>query len=189
MFFDQPIPIPMEDDPCCRDLICPTSVQVGSAFEVSPALEERPCTPLSTHWIPLHELITHWTDVDPLLVPAPVAPLLTAIGHALLALGRESNALRLFARAWDHRERLPQGAAFGLDQVLHCLDMARREWALAAGRLESLAPTDLEQAALARARRLSRIARTQQARVVKLIEEVCTEAQTWREQHQQEARP
>ncbi len=157
-------------------------------LKVSPALEESSPTPLSTHWIPLHELITHWTDVDPLLVPAPVAPLLNAIGYALLALGGEANALRLFSRAWAHRERLPQSVAFGLDHTLHCLDRARRDWALAAGRLDSLAPTDLEPAALARARRLSRIARAQHERLVKLIEEVRTEAQTWREQHHKEAR-
>ncbi len=66
------------------------SVPESGAFEVSPALEERSPMPVSTHWIPLHELITHWTAVDPLLVPAPVAPLLSAIGHALFALSRET---------------------------------------------------------------------------------------------------
>ena len=57
-------------------------------LDVSPALEEGSPAPVSTHWMPLHELITHWTAVDTLLLPAPVAPLLTAIGHALFALSR-----------------------------------------------------------------------------------------------------
>src|SRR5712692_7816604 len=70
-------------------------------LDVSPALEESSPTPMSTHWIPLHELITHWTEVDPLLVPAPVAPILTAIGHALFALSRETRALRLYTLAWE----------------------------------------------------------------------------------------
>src|SRR5216683_1976536 len=79
----------------------PTSPQDRDAFEISPALEESSPTPLSTHWIPLHELIAYWTAVDTLLLPAPVAPLLTAIGHALFALSRETRALRLYTLAWQ----------------------------------------------------------------------------------------
>lgn len=42
--------------------------------EVSPVLETCSTRPVSTHWIPLHELIAHWTDVDPLLAPRPWHP-------------------------------------------------------------------------------------------------------------------
>jgi hypothetical protein len=36
-------------------------------LEVSPVLEYSSPTPLSTHWMPLHELLVHWTDSDMLL--------------------------------------------------------------------------------------------------------------------------
>jgi len=123
---------------------CPDTAPLA----ISPVLETGSTAPMSTHWIPLHELITHWTAVDTLLLPAPVAPVLAAIGHALLALSGETSALRLFSRAWQRRERTPRGAAIGLEQAAHCLDRAAREWALAAGRLDSLSPTDVEQEAL-----------------------------------------
>lgn len=147
---------------------------------ISPVLETGSSAPVSTHWIPLHELIAHWTEVDTLLLPAPVAPVLAAIGHALLALSGETSALRLSTLAWQRRERAPRGAEIGLEQAAHCLDRAAREWALAAGCLDSLSPTDVEQQALARAQRLSRVARTQQARLWKLIDELRADRETWR---------
>ena len=49
-------------------------------------------------WMSLPELIAHWTDVDTVQLPAPVAPLLTAIGHALFALSRETRTLQ--ERLW-----------------------------------------------------------------------------------------
>src|SRR6266851_3129030 len=82
----------------------PISVRDTDAFEISPVLEEGSTAPLSTHWIPLHELIAYWTEVDTLLLPAPVAPLLTAIGHALFALSRETRALRLYTLAWQKQQ-------------------------------------------------------------------------------------
>src|SRR5712691_8723116 len=81
-----------------------------SPLVVSPALEAGSPTPVSTHWIPLHELIAHWTEVNILLLPAPVAPVLAAIGHALLALSGETSALRLSTLAWQRRKRAPRGA-------------------------------------------------------------------------------
>ncbi len=138
---------------------CPDTAPLA----ISPVLETGSTAPMSTHWIPLHELITHWTAVDTLLLPAPVAPVLAAIGHALLALSGETSALRLFSRAWQRRERTPRGAAIGLEQAAHCLDRAAREWALAAGRLDSLSPTDVEQEAL-HARSGSRVCRSRTSR-------------------------
>jgi hypothetical protein len=146
---------------------------------ISPVLETGSTAPVSTNWMPLHELIAHWTEVDTLLLPAPVAPVLAAIGHALLALSGETSALRLSTLAWQHRERAPRGAALALEQAAHCLDRAAREWALAAGHLDSLSPTDVEQQALVRAQRLSRVARTQQARLWKLIAEIRADSETW----------
>jgi hypothetical protein len=152
----------------------PTSVQDRSVLEVSPALEESTPTPLSTHWIPLHELITHWTEVDTLLTPAPVAPALAAIGHALLALARETRALRLSTQAWDRqRWHAPATETDGLGTLaVRHLHEAAHHWSRAAASLDSLLSTDLDPTAVERARRLSRIARTQQARLWKLIEEV-----------------
>src|SRR5260370_35181173 len=75
-----------------------------SSLEISPALEESGAAPVSTYWIPLHELISHWTEVDTLLLPAPVAPVLAAIGHALLALSEETRALRLYTLAWQRQQ-------------------------------------------------------------------------------------
>ena len=152
---------------------------------ISPVLETGSTAPVSTHWMPLHELIAHWTAVDTLLLPAPVAPVLAAIGHALLALSGETSALRLSTLAWQRRECAPRGAAIGLEQAAHCLDRAAREWALAAMHLDSLFPTDLEQAALARAQRLSRVARTQQERLRKLITEIRVDSETWRTPRQE----
>ena len=157
MFFDRSIPLHREDDnlvhtddsPFCRDLTRPTAVQDSSTFEVSPALEERTCTPLSTHWIPLHELITHWTAVDPLLVPAPVAPVLAAIGHALLALGKETRALRLYTQAWEKRRwNAPATETYGLGTLaVRHLHEAAHHWSRAAFSLDSLLPTEPDQEA------------------------------------------
>ena len=166
----------------------PISVPEGGAFEVSPALETGSPTPLSTHWIPLHELITHWTDVDMLLLPAPVAPLLTAIGHALFALSRETRALRLYTLAWQKQQgNAPDAVTRSrYAQTVRHLHEAAHHWSRAAFSLDSLLPTDLDPAALARARRLSRIARTQQERLWALTEEVRADVEAWRIQQQQE---
>jgi hypothetical protein len=165
----------------------PISIQKGGAFEVSPVLETGSPTPLSTHWIPLHELITHWTAVDPLLVPAPVAPLLSAIGHALFALSRETRALRLYTLAWQKQQwHAPQAEISSRShQAVRHLHEAAHHWSRAAFSLDSLLPTDLDPAALARARRLSRIARTQQERLWALIEEVRAEREAWHTQQQE----
>src|SRR5713226_4346510 len=45
------------------DVLEPQTRHTTPLPEVSPALEESSTGPLSTHWIPLHELITHWTEV------------------------------------------------------------------------------------------------------------------------------
>jgi hypothetical protein len=155
----------------------PISVPESVACEVSPALEERSPTPVSTHWIPLHELITHWTAVDPLLVPAPVAPLLTAIGHALFALSRETRALRLYTLAWQQeQEHTPDVVIQShFRQTVRHLQEAAHHWSRAAFALDTLLPSDLDPSALARARQLSRIARTQQERLWTLTEEVRAE--------------
>ena len=166
----------------------PISLPESGACEVSPALEERSPTPVSTHWIPLHELITHWTAVDPLLLPAPVAPLLSAIGHALFALSRETRALRLYTLAWQKQQwHAPHAVTNSrCQQAMRHLHEAAHHWSRAACSLDSLLPTDLDPAALARARQLSRIARTQQERLWALIAEVGAEREQWRTQQQQE---
>jgi hypothetical protein len=150
-------------------------------LDVSPALETGSPTPLSTHWMPLHELITHWTDVDTLLLPAPVAPLLTAIGHALFALSSETRALRLYTLAWQKQQwHAPDAAARShYAQAVRHLHEAAHHWSRAAFSLDSPLPTDLDPVALAHARRLSRIARTQQARLWNLTEEVCADREAW----------
>jgi hypothetical protein len=170
MLFDRPIPHP------------------PSLLEVSPTLEESSPTPLSTHWIPLHELITHWTEVDPLFVPAPVAPLLSAIGHALFALSRETRALHLYTLAWQQQQsQAPHAVTNSRSlQAMRHLQEAAHHWSRAAFSLDSLLPTDLDPAALARARQLSRIALTQQKRLWKLTEDVLADVETWREQREQE---
>src|SRR5229473_8525375 len=166
----------------------PLFLQDSDALEISPALEENSTAPVSTHWIPLHELITHWTTVDTVLLPAPVAPLLTAIGHALFALSRETRALRLYTLAWQkqqwHAPRAITNSRY--HQAVRHLHEAAHHWSRAAFSLDSLLPTDLDPAALARARQLSRIARTQQARLWALTEEVDAEVGAWRAQQQEE---
>jgi hypothetical protein len=158
------------------------------AFEISPALEESGTMPVSTHWIPLHELIAYWTAVDTLLLPAPVAPLLTAIGHALFALSRETRALRRYTLAWQKQHgHVPQMETESRShRVVRHLHEAAHHWSRAACSLESLLPTDLDSLTLARARRLSRIARTQQARLWALIEEIRADGETWHAQPEQE---
>jgi hypothetical protein len=144
-------------------------------LDVSPALEYGSPTPLSTHWMPLHELLTHWMDVETvLLTAAPVAPLLTAIGHALFALSHETRALRLSTLAWQKQQQsAPQAVIQSRCQQVVChLHKAAHHWSRAAFTLDTLLPADLEPAALARARQLSRIARTQQERLWRLTEEV-----------------
>ena len=147
-------------------------------LDVSPALEYGSPTPLSTHWMPLHELLAHWTDSEMLLaLPVPVAPVLTAIGHALFALARETRALRLLTLAGQHeQEGIPalvtQPRRY---QVIRHLHEAAHHWSRAAFALDTLLPSDLDPSVLARARQLSRIARTQQERLWALIEEVQAE--------------
>ncbi len=128
--------------------------------------------------MPLHELITHWTAVDTLLLPAPVAPVLTAIGHALFALSRETRALRFYTLAWEQQryEHRAEISGYYVQAVRHLQETAHH-WSRAAFSLDSLLPTDINPAALARARQLSRIARTQQERLWALTEEVLADLQ------------
>jgi hypothetical protein len=155
-------------------------------LDVSPALETGSSTSLSTHWIPLHELITHWTNLELLLLPAPVASLLTAIGHVLFALSGETRALRLYTLAWEQQEHAPEAVTQSrYQQTVRHLQEAAHHWSRAAFTLDTLLPTDLDPTALARARQLSRIARTQQERLWALIEEVLTERAVWRAQQRQ----
>ncbi len=165
-----------------------TPEQHRSRLDVSPVLETGSPTPLSTYWMPLPELITHWTDVDTLLLPAPVAPLLTAIGHALFALSRETRALRLYTLAWQKQQGYAPAAAISgcYAQTVRHLHEAAHHWSRAACSLDSLLPTDLEPVALERARRLSRIARTQQERLWALTAEVLADRETWRAQQPQQ---
>lgn len=143
-------------------------------LDVSPALEFSSSTPLSTRWMPLHELIAHWMDAETLLVPTPVAPILTAVGHALFALGRETRALRIYTLAWQRLQECAHAAIVPtrVQEAVRHLQEAAHHWGRAAFALDTLLPTDLDEEALARARQLSRIARTQQERLCKLIEEV-----------------
>lgn len=166
----------------------PISGQDTDTFNVSPALETGSPTPLSTHWIPLHELIAHWTRLGPLLTPAPVAPLLTAIGHAHFALSRETRALRLYTLAWQKQQwQVPYAETDSrYHQAVRHLHEAAHHWSRAAFSLDSLLPKDLDPAAFARARQLSRIARTQQARLWALIDEVNDEREMWHAQRDKE---
>jgi hypothetical protein len=146
-------------------------------LDVSPALETAGPTPLSTHWIPLHELITHWSNLDLLLLPTPVAPLLTAIGHALFALSGETRALRLCTLAWEkQQEDAPETVIQSCyQQVVQHVHEAAHHWSRASFALDALLPSDLDPSALARAHQLSRIARTQQERLWRLTDEVRAE--------------
>jgi len=146
-------------------------------LEVSPVLETGSPTPLSTHWIPLHELIAHWTRLGPLLTPDPAASLLAAIGHALFALSRETRALRLYTLAWQKQQRHTPHVVTNSrsQQTVRYLQEAAHHWSQVAFALDTLLPTDLDSAALARARQLARIARTQQERLWALTAEVLAE--------------
>ena len=169
-----------------------------SQLDVSPALEtSSSLAPLSTHWIPLHELLLHWTETDLLQsLPTPVAPLLTAIGHALFALAQETRALRLYTLAWQKQQwhASPVVIHSRAGQAMRHLHEATHHWSRAAYSLDTLLPRDLEDpVALARARQLSRIARAQQERLWALIEEVQADIETWRapqplleQEHQQD---
>jgi hypothetical protein len=140
-------------------------------------LEYGSPTPLSTRWIPLHELIAHWMDCETLLEPAPVAPILTAVGHALFALSHETRALRLWTQTGQREQRgLPTLVIQQRrQQVVRHVQEAAHHWSRAAFALDTLLPADLDASALARARQLSRIARTQQERLWALTAEVCGE--------------
>jgi hypothetical protein len=146
-------------------------------LDVSPVLEMGSPTPLSTHWIPLHELIAHWTRLGPLLTPDPDALLLTAIGHALFALSRETHALRLSTLAWQQQQQdAPEAVILSrYQQTVRHLQQAAHHWSRAAFALDTLLPCDLDPTAFARARQLSRIARTQQERLWRLTDEVRAE--------------
>ena len=164
------------------------TLHTSETFDISPALEESSPTPLSTYWMPLHELITHWTDVDMLLLPAPIAPIMTAVGHALFALSRETRALRLYTQAWKKQQWYAparDSTRLGTQTMRH-LHEAAHHWSRAAFSLDSLLPTDLDLAALNRARRLSRIACTQQERLWALTAEVLADIETWRAPQQEE---
>lgn len=143
-------------------------------LEISPVLEYGSPAPLSTQWMPLHELIAHWMDPETLLQPAPAAPILTAVGHALFALGRETRALRSQTEAWRAEQECAPASLIQsrLQQAERHLQEAAHHWSRAAFALDTLRPSDLESSALARARQLSRIARTQQERLWQLTEEV-----------------
>src|SRR5712691_1254583 len=112
-------------------------------LDVSPVWEMGSPTQLSTHWIPLHELITHWTDVGTMLLSAPVAPLLTAIGHALFALAREVRALRLYTIAWEKQQwHAPEAITQSCySQTMRHLQEAAHQWSRAAFSLDTLRPT------------------------------------------------
>jgi len=142
---------------------------------------------MSTHWIPLHELITHWTAVETLLAPAPSAPILAAMGHALFALSRETRALRLYTLAWEQQQwHAPHAITKShSQQAVRHLHEAAHHWSRAAFSLDSLLPTDLDPAAFARARQLSRIARTQQERLWVLTREVLADVEMWLAQQQE----
>ena len=142
-------------------------------LEVSPVLEFGSPTPLSTNWIPLHELIAHWMDTE-ILLPTPAAPVLTAVGHALFALSHETRALRLWTRTGLQEQQGLPALVIGQrrQQVVRHVQEAAHHWSRAALALDSLLPADLDASALARAHQLSHIARTQQERLWALTEEV-----------------
>ena len=151
-------------------------------LDVSPALEYGSPTPLSTHWIPLEEQLAHWMDVDTLCLPAPVAPLLSAIGYALFALARETHALQLYNLAGQQQEQVPAVVTRSRTrQTVRHVKAAAHHWSRAAFALDTVLPGDLEPQALARVHQLSRIARTQRERLLALTEEIQTEqaASTW----------
>src|SRR5437763_7514269 len=110
----------------------PTPIQDQCPHEVSSVLEACPAAPLSTHWMPLHELIEHWTTVDTLLTPAPVAPVLAAVGHALLALASETCALRCYTLACQQPwEAFAPATAQRFGQVERQLHQAGHHWSRA----------------------------------------------------------
>src|SRR5690349_13282459 len=103
-------------------------------LDVSPVLEYGSPMPLSTHWIPLHALIAHWMDPETLLMPGPLAPILTAVGHALFALGRETRALRLHTQAWHAEQECAPAPLIQnrLQQAVSHLQEAAHHWSRAA---------------------------------------------------------
>src|SRR5690242_15337963 len=124
--------------------------------------------------MPLHELIAHWMDPETLLQPAPAAPILTAAGHALFALGRETRALRLHTQAWRAEQECAPAALIQshLHQAVRHLQESAHHWIRAAFALDTLRPTDVDASALAHVRQLSRIAGTQRERLWAPTEEV-----------------
>ena len=112
-------------------------------LDVSPVLEYGSPAPLSTYWMPLHELITCWMDTEIALLPVPAAPLLSAIGHALFALSREMRALRLYTLAWQQQQRYAPAAVTRSrgEQALRHLHEAVHHWSRAAFALDTLQPS------------------------------------------------
>ena len=132
---------------------------------------------MSTHWIPSARTDYALDSGRYAACSRARAPILTAIGHALFALSRETRALRLYTLAWEKQQwHVPYAVTNSrYHQAVRHLHEAAHHWSRAAFSLDSLLPTDLDPAALARARQLSRIARTQQERLWALTDEVGTE--------------
>lgn len=119
-----------------------------SLHDISPVMEFGSSTPLSTNWIPLHELIAYWMDIEMVLaLPVPVAPLLTAVGHALFALGRETRALRLHTQAWQYEQECAPAPLIQsrLQQAVRHLQEAALHWSRAAFALDTFFITDSQQ--------------------------------------------
>jgi hypothetical protein len=152
-------------------------------LEISPALEHGSPTPFSTNWMPLDELLAHWTRFDPLLTPASDPSLLAAIGHALLALAGEMSALRCYTQAWHQQQGRVPGTQWQEQgrQTMRQLYEAQEQWYHTGHALESLLTT-LDPHARERAERLLRMTSTQQQRLYWLTREVGKEVGTWHSQ-------
>jgi hypothetical protein len=148
-------------------------------LDVSPMLEMGSPTPLSTYWMPLDELIAHWTQLVPLLTPDPDASLLAAIGHALLALSQETSALRLYTQAWQQQHGQAASRQDQGRQAVRHLYEAGDQWCHAGAALDTLLTTELEPPVGERAGRLMRVACTQQERLWWLAHEVGDDVGTW----------
>src|SRR5690349_8491149 len=64
---------PAKGEPCMNAPSIRTAHHHTPLLDVSPVLEYGSPTPLSTHWIPLHELIMFWTHPETVQLPQPVA--------------------------------------------------------------------------------------------------------------------